>query len=61
MKIMKSYIVRICRRCVDDPETLIGIVEDPESEARTPFRNLDELWLILNARKRDESSASSEP
>lgn len=54
MKIMKSYILRICRQSADDPESLIGVVEDPESEERTTFRNLAELWVILNSRKKDE-------
>lgn len=46
---MDSYIVRLYRRDVDNPEYLVGLVETVgESEAR-PFHSVRELVAILSA------------
>jgi hypothetical protein len=50
---MESYIVRIYRGERDNPRSFVGIVEEVDSQRRTAFTNLEELWDILNAIKSD--------
>jgi len=45
---LKNYIVRIYRHEKDNPRKIVGVVEEPESEGKKAFTNLDELWGILN-------------
>ena len=45
---MENYIVRIYRRDKNAPCKLTGVVEDVRTEDKKAFRNLDELWEILN-------------
>lgn len=44
---MKNYIVRIIRQEKDNPERIIGTVEDVETEKRTGFDSFDKLKVIL--------------
>lgn len=44
---MESYIIRIYRRDKDAPYNIIGLVEDVELQAKTPFHNTEELAEIL--------------
>ena len=44
---MDSYIIRIYRRDIDKPETMLGIVEMTGDGTRLSFRNRDELWKLL--------------
>lgn len=45
---MESYIVRLYRRDVENPECLVGLVETVgENEAR-PFHTVSELVAILS-------------
>lgn len=45
---MNCYIVRVYRREADNPEMLVGVVEDVEKQIRHTFTGIDELWAILN-------------
>ncbi len=47
-KIMENYVVRIYRSYGKNPHKLIGLVEDVGVEGQRAFRNLEELWTILN-------------
>lgn len=49
---IKNYIIRICRHQHDNPGLLVGVVEDPETEERKTFGTFDELWEILNCRRK---------
>lgn len=44
---MESYIIRIYRRDEQNPQNIIGLVEDVGLEAKTPFHNVEELIHIL--------------
>jgi len=46
--IMDSYIVRIYRRCRDNPDELAGLVEMVGSSERMPFKNFPELTSVLH-------------
>ena len=48
---MENYVLRIYRREKKDPRILIGVVEEVGVEGNKAFRNLDELWSILNSSK----------
>jgi hypothetical protein len=49
---MENYIVRIYRRSdPKNPRRLIGLVEEVGVEGQRAFRNLAELWAILNPPK----------
>jgi hypothetical protein len=45
---MESYIVRIYRRDRKHPRRLVGLVEEIGVKEQRAFRNLEELWAILN-------------
>jgi hypothetical protein len=49
---MDTYIIRIYRREKSDPHTLAGIVEEPGVPGKKAFVNLDQLWDILNLKKK---------
>jgi len=51
MDVMESYILRIYRYQPGRPQSLVGVVERPESEEKLAFTTLDELWAILSASK----------
>ena len=51
----RCFVVRIYRSKADRPEQLLGLVEEVGKENKRPFRNLDELWQILNPHKRKKS------
>ncbi len=44
---MESYVIRIYRRDEQNPQNIIGLVEDVELEAKKAFHNIDELVEIL--------------
>lgn len=46
---MNSYIVRIYRQGQNGNETIVGLVEDPASACRRPFKSVDELCAILSS------------
>ena len=47
--IMNSYIIRIYRQEKEQPRSVIGTAERVGDEGKRPFKNVDELWEILNA------------
>lgn len=49
---MKNYIVRVYRDEKVHPRSIIGVVETVGSEEKQSFTNVDELWHILNPRKK---------
>jgi hypothetical protein len=49
---MENYIVRIYRDEKVHPRSIIGVVETVGSEEKQSFTNVDELWHILNPRKK---------
>jgi len=46
--ILKDYLIRIHRREKNNPQILVGVVEEVGVEGNKAFSNLDELWSILN-------------
>ena len=44
---MESYVIRIYRRDEQNPQNIIGLVEDVGLEAKTPFHNIEEMTDIL--------------
>jgi hypothetical protein len=49
---MENYIVRIYRDENVHPRSIIGVVETIGTEGKQSFTNVDELWHILNPRKK---------
>lgn len=49
-EIMESYIVRIIRRENDNPERIVGTLEEVETEKRVGFNSFDKLKDILSQR-----------
>lgn len=49
---MESYVVRIYRSEKDKPRILVGVVEEVGAQGKKAFTNLDELWEILNPKKK---------
>jgi len=47
-----TYIIRIYRREESDPHMVVGTVEEPGIPGRKAFVNLDQLWDILNLKKK---------
>jgi hypothetical protein len=47
-----TYIIRISRREESDPHMVVGTVEEPGIPGRKAFVNLDQLWDILNLKKK---------
>ena len=46
---MDSYLIRIYRRSPDDPEKVVGIVENIETGQRQPFNSLGGLCRAVAA------------
>jgi hypothetical protein len=55
--ILKDYVLRIYRREKNNPQILVGVVEEVGLEGNKTFSNLDELWSILNSSKAETSKA----
>ncbi len=53
---MENYIVRIYRTDKKSSRNLIGLVEEVGVEGQRAFRNLEELWAILNPSKGRKST-----
>jgi hypothetical protein len=47
-----TYIIRIYRREENGADTLVGTVEEPGVSKKKPFVNPDQLWNILNLKKK---------
>jgi hypothetical protein len=48
---MDSYLIRIYRRCKDDPEKMVGVVEAIDTGQTHAFRSLSDLGRTLTAEK----------
>ena len=48
---LETYILRIFRRDRNVPHSLAGLVEEVGVEGGRAFRNVDELWSILDSSK----------
>lgn len=57
---MDSYLIRIYRRNKDDPEGVVGVVEEIDSGQKHAFQNLSGLCETLTAHtgRRNNKSAS---
>ncbi len=49
---MESYIVRIYRNAPKNLRDIVGVVEIVGAEEKKGFTNIDELWGIINPRKK---------
>ncbi len=49
---MDTYIIRIHQRRENDPHTLTGTVEGPGLPRKKSFVKLEQLWDILNLKKK---------
>jgi predicted transcriptional regulator YdeE len=49
-----SYIVRIYRYERDNPDMLVGLVEEVGIDRQRRFTNIEELWRILNSARKSE-------
>jgi hypothetical protein len=49
---VENYIVRIYRFKEDRPKHLVGVVEEVGVKGKKAFNTYDELWEILNSRKK---------
>jgi hypothetical protein len=46
---MDSYLIRIYRRCPDEPEKVVGIVENIDTGQQHPFNNLAGMCQAVSA------------
>ena len=56
LMINRTYIIHLYRYEEDEPDSLVGIVEDVEEGTKDKFGSMDELWQRLKpakSRKRD--------
>jgi len=44
---MESYLIRIYRREKDNPENIVGIIEEIGTKGKHSFKNLSELGKII--------------
>ncbi len=44
---MDSYLIRIYRREKDNPESIVGIIEEIGAKEKHSFKNLSELGKII--------------
>ena len=44
---MDSYLIRIYRREEDNPESIVGIIEEIGTKEKHSFKNLSELGKII--------------
>jgi hypothetical protein len=49
--VVRSLVVRIYRSSPDKPDCLLGEAEEVGKKGVRSFRNLEELWAIVNPRK----------
>jgi hypothetical protein len=45
---LESYVVRVYRSAEDDPDELVGVIEDVGEGKEGVFTTLNELWDLLN-------------
>ncbi|MBW1858014.1 MAG: hypothetical protein JRI42_07070 [Deltaproteobacteria bacterium] len=44
---MDSYLIRIYRRDKENPEAIVGIIEEIGADRKEPFKNISELCDII--------------
>jgi hypothetical protein len=49
---LESYIVRIYRNAHENLRDVVGVVEIVGAEEKVVFTNINELWGIINPRKK---------
>jgi hypothetical protein len=49
---MESYLIRIYRREKDNPEGIVGIIEEIGTERKYSFKNLSDLSKVITMPKR---------
>jgi hypothetical protein len=52
---MDSYLIRIYRRDKQNPDAIVGIIEEIGTESKEPFKDISELCGILINRKADKA------
>jgi predicted transcriptional regulator with HTH domain len=55
---MESYLIRIYRRSQDDPENIVGIVEEIKTGLNHAFQGMSNLCKILSLEKFPEKGRS---
>ena len=58
---MDSYLIRIYRRDKENPEAIIGIIEEIGSGKKQSFGNLSELTTIISKGKGTQASPLATP
>ena len=53
--VVRSLVVRIYRSSPDKPDLLLGEVEEVGKNGLRSFKNLEELWAIVNRRGRKKA------
>ncbi len=57
---MDSYVIRIYRRDEQNPQNIIGLVEDVMIQETRPFKNFNELWEILRKEEKKKKERKRE-
>jgi hypothetical protein len=60
---MDSYLARIYRRSKDDPDEIVGIIEEIDTGKKHSFKNVSELNTIITKparRKRNRKTGNKE-
>ena len=48
---MDSYLLRIYRRCKDDPERVVGVIEEIDTGLNCSFQGMADLARLLTLEK----------
>jgi len=51
---MDSYLIRIYRRDKENPEAIVGIIEEIGADRKEPFKNISELCDIIVQQRGDK-------
>jgi len=57
---MDSYLIRIYRRSKDDPEEVVGVVEEIDSGLNRSFQGMAQLAKMLTLEKFTEKKADED-
>jgi len=49
--VVRSFVIRIYRSSPDKPDVLLGEAEEVGRKGLRSFKNLEELWAIVNPRR----------
>ena len=58
--VVRTFIVRVYRATRNRPDRLLGTTQEAGREGTRPFKNLEELWGILNHYSRQKSGAGNQ-